>query len=117
MSAIVKLPKDPLEPHDIGQPTAECHLMAWLYRRKLVKRRDELPPQRWCKRHRGACLGVEDEAFQQKDGYMDEAQSVKDGAEETDERVMTSHTQSHFRGGKDMTSNARLHRMVRLLAS
>ena len=29
MSAMVKLAKDPLEPYDIGQPTAECHLMAW----------------------------------------------------------------------------------------
>ena len=30
MSAMVKLAKDPLEPHDIGQPTSECLLMAFL---------------------------------------------------------------------------------------
>ena len=93
MSAMVKLAKDPLEPCDIDQPTAECHLMVWPQKRKLVTRRDELRPRRWSRRHRGACPGVEDEAFQEKDGYMDEPRSVKDGAEDTDERVMTSHTE------------------------
>ena len=61
MSAVVKLAKEIDEP-DIGQPTAECHLMAWLYERRRVTQRDELLP-------------------------------VQGGAEDTDERVMTSHTE------------------------
>ena len=44
------------------------------------------------KRHR-ACLGVEDEAFQEKAGCVDEPWSVKDGAKDTDECAMTSHTE------------------------
>ena len=44
MSAMVKLAKDPLEPYDIAQPTAECHLMAWPCKRELVTQRDELRP-------------------------------------------------------------------------
>ena len=44
MSALVKLANDPLEPYDIAQPTAECHLMAWPYKRELVTQRDELRP-------------------------------------------------------------------------
>ena len=42
-----------------------------LKEKKLVARRDELRPRRWSRRHRGVCLGVEDVAFQEKDGYMD----------------------------------------------
>ena len=61
MSAMVELAKDPLEPYDIDQPTSECHLMAWLYERSGVTRRDELRP-------------------------------VQGEAEDTDERVMTLHT-------------------------
>ena len=87
MSAAMKLAKV-LDELDIGQSPAECLLMVLPPRRKLVTRRDELRPRRWSRRHREACLGVEDEAFQEKDGYMDEPRSVKDGAEDTDERVM-----------------------------
>ena len=61
MSAMVKLAKDPLEPYDIGQPTAECQLMTPCERR-LVTPRDELRP-------------------------------VQGRTEDTDERVMTSHTE------------------------
>ena len=43
MSATVKLAKE-IDELDISQPTAECHLMAWPYKRRLVTRRDELPP-------------------------------------------------------------------------
>ena len=43
MSAMVKLSKDPLEPCDIGQPTAECQLMT-PYERRLVAQKDELRP-------------------------------------------------------------------------
>ena len=65
MSAMVKLAKEVDEPYDISQP------------RKLVTRRDKLRPRSWSKRHQGACLDVEDEAFQEKDGNMDEPRSVK----------------------------------------
>ena len=47
----------------------------------------------WSKRHRGACFDVKDEAFQEKDGNMDEPRSVKDGGEDINQRVMTSHTE------------------------
>ena len=40
---MVKLAKDPLEPHDIAQPTAECQLMT-LCERKLRTQRDNLRP-------------------------------------------------------------------------
>ena len=46
-------------------------------------------------RHREACLDVEDEAFQEKVGYMDEIQSVKDGAD-----VAHRELRSHFREGR-----------------
>ena len=36
MSVMLKLSKDPPEPHDIAQSTAGCHLMAWPYRRELL---------------------------------------------------------------------------------
>ena len=111
MSAMVKLAKEIDESYDIGQPTAECHLMAWPYERRRVTRRDELRPRRWSKRHQGACLGVEDAVFQEKDGYMDEPRSVKDGAEDTDERVMTSHTE-----GCDATSVEEGHDVERVTA-
>ena len=45
------------------------------------------------KRHQGTCFGVEDDARQETAGYMDEPRSVKDGSEDTDERVLTSHTE------------------------
>ena len=73
MSVVVKLAKEIDEPNDISQP------------RKLVTRRDKLQPRRWSKRHRGACLNVEDEAFQEKDGFMDESRS--------EERVMASRSE------------------------
>ena len=38
-------------------------------------------------------LTSRDDAFQEKDGHMDEPRSGKDGAEDTDERVMTSHSE------------------------
>ena len=44
MSTMVKLTKDPLEPHDIDQHTEECHLMGWPYERKLVTQGCELRP-------------------------------------------------------------------------
>ena len=44
MSAMVKLAKDPLEPHDIDQHTEECHLMVWPYKRNLVAQGCELRP-------------------------------------------------------------------------
>ena len=69
MSAMVKLAKEVDEPYDISQP------------RKLVTRRDKLRPRSWSKRHQGACLDVEDEAFQEKDGNMDEP-PVREGTEE-----------------------------------
>jgi len=62
MSVMGKLAKDPLEPHDIDQPTAECQLMTPVERR-LVTKRDELRP-------------------------------VQGRAEDPDERVMTSHTET-----------------------
>ena len=61
MSAMVKLAKDPLEPHDIDQPTAECQLMT-LCERRLATQRDDLRP-------------------------------VQGGEEDTDQRVMTLHTE------------------------
>ena len=61
MSAVVKLAKDPLDPCDIAQPTAELQLMT-LTKRRLVTQRDELRP-------------------------------VQSRAEDTDECVMTSHTE------------------------
>ena len=51
MSVMVKLAKDPLEPHDIDQPTVECQLMTPSERR-LVTQRDELRPLQ------GACHDV-----------------------------------------------------------
>ena len=54
MSTMVKFAKDPLEHPGNDQPTAECHLMAWPFER------DELRPHRWSRRHRGACLDVEE---------------------------------------------------------
>jgi len=56
MSAMVKLAKDPLEPHYIDQHTEECHLMVRPFKRKLVTRRDELPLQRWSRRHQEHAL-------------------------------------------------------------
>ena len=61
MSAVVKLAKDPLDPCDTAQPTAELQLMTPTNRR-LVTQRDELRP-------------------------------VQSRAEDTDECVMTSHTE------------------------
>ena len=43
MSATVKLTKEIDEP-DIGQPTAEFHLMSWPRKRREATRRDELRP-------------------------------------------------------------------------
>ena len=63
------------------------------FEKRRVTRRDELRPRRWSKRHRGACFDVQDEAFQEKDGHMDESRSVKDGAEDTNERNVTSHSE------------------------
>ena len=57
------------------------------------------------------CLGVEDEAFQEKDGHMDEPRSVKDGAEDTNERVVTSHTK-----GCKVTSVEQRHDVERVTA-
>ena len=57
---MVTLAKDPLEPHDIAQPTAECQLMTPCERR-LPTQRDDLRPVQ--------------------------------GGEDTEERVMTSHTE------------------------
>ena len=66
MSAMVKLAKEIDEPNDTGQPTAECHLMVLPPRRKLLTRRDKLRPRRWRKRHRGAFLDIENEAFKRR---------------------------------------------------
>ena len=46
ISAAVKLAREIDEPssRDIGQPTAECQLMVWLSRRRLVTWRYELLP-------------------------------------------------------------------------
>ena len=59
---MVKLAQEIDEPCDIDQQTAECHLMAWPYQRRLVAQRDDLRP-------------------------------VQGGEEDTNERVMTSHTE------------------------
>ena len=99
MSAMVKLAKEIDEPYDIDLPTAECQSRTPSEKRRAT-RRDKLRPRRWSKRHRGACFDVEDEAFKEKDGYMDDFRSVKDGAEDTDERVMTSHSETCEQSGE-----------------
>ena len=76
MSVMVKLTKEIDEPYNIDLPTAECQSRMSSKERR-VTRRNELRPRRWSKRHGGACLDVEDEAFQDKVGYMDE--SVREG--------------------------------------
>ena len=80
-------------------PTAECQSRTPSEKRRVTCR-DKLRPYRWSKRHRGACLDVEDEAFQEKDGYTDEPRCVKDGAEDTDGRVMTSHSEMREQSGE-----------------
>ena len=82
MSATVKLAREIDEP-DIGQPTAERHLMAWPKKRRRVTRRDQLRP-------------------------------VQDGAEDTDERVMTSHTE--MCEGREVSSVVEEHDVERVTA-
>ena len=56
MSTMVKLAKDPLEPHDIGQTTSECLLMAYLQEKTGYTQRVLVREGRR-RRHRGACQG------------------------------------------------------------
>ena len=96
---MVKVAKEIDEPYDIDLPTADCQARTPSEKGR-VTRRGKLWPRRWSKRHREACLDVENEAFQEKDGYMDEPRSVKDGAEDTNERVMTSHSEMCDQSGE-----------------
>ena len=85
MSVMVKLANEIDEPYDIDLPTAECQS------RTPFPRKGGLHAETSSGRARGARFDVENEAFQEKDGHMDESRSVKDRAEDTNERVVTSH--------------------------
>ena len=76
MSAVVRLAKDPLEHHDVDQPTSECLLMAFFHEKPGYSRRPA-PAAQVCK-----------------------IRPVQGGGEDTNKCVMTSHTElrSHFRG-------------------
>ena len=79
--------------YDIDLPTAECQSRTLSEKRRVTRKDDASQGKKeQGARSRGACLDVKDDAFQEKDGYMD-SRSVKDGEEDTDERVFTSHTE------------------------
>ena len=66
MSVTVKLAKEINEPCDIELPTAECQS------RTPSEERHASQGKKEGARSRGACLDVENEAFHEKDGYMDD---------------------------------------------
>jgi len=93
MSVMVKLANEIDEPYDIDLPTAECQSRTPFEERRVTHKDDaSLEKKEEGARSRGACLDVENEAFQEKDGYMDDSRPVQGGGD-TDERVMMPHTE------------------------